>query len=600
MNALMLLACLTLLPQEERAPAGDVIRTYDLSGIAPGDYQHESEDKESLFPYFNPRFYGGNSEFWEEFEEPEADLIVEYLTSIYDDEFQYEGRFIDVGRRGRLTVRGPQALHARVERLLSFLDGVWNAQVELTVDVIEAPEGPAHDSGPAGVLVPASEVSAWIESARRRGAHHQYRMRLRADRPTTIDASRDRPVIMSYKSDVAQQSFAHRPFVAQASFGTRLSVHATPSKGGLLLALSLLRGDLIDGIRNRNLDVRGMLSTPDKVILQSSADLYQGFDVLNRSMTLNTFLPDDQALVVHTRVDVERSKATEVIVLRKTAGALPRMARLPLDETGRELLLANLGQFDPSRWVAWGSLIDPFYVPTRMRVAWDEYDCLPMIGTVLHQGELDFASEVVSDMGGGLDVTINGVWTGVFPQTGAFDDLEDMRAAQKLAQATVTDLGRSRALLDVSVDVRRPGGATPVHARLPLRSEDSCTLALGVESLELPTYDVEIAQGSTLATGIANSVFDGLALWLRPSLTPDGGLTLELRGGASLFAGGEQLDVGSRMFGSLDQSSHDHLFLKERIHFAAGDPKPWRVVLGNASDQGDEQALQIEVEVVVR
>ena len=59
-----------------------------------------------------------NGECWadeyenERDEDFQNDEILSILTAMYPEEFEYEGRWLDVVHGGRLSVRGPESLHA--------------------------------------------------------------------------------------------------------------------------------------------------------------------------------------------------------------------------------------------------------------------------------------------------------------------------------------------------------------------------------------------------------------------------------------------------------------------------------------------------------
>jgi hypothetical protein len=567
----------------------NVVQVYDLAGALPRTASFHAD--ESLLPYL-----GLASRSSQEEQDPlgGADVIIDGLRSLCGDEFDYEGRSLQVASDGRLYVWAPPALQERTARYLAFLEGTFSAASELWVDILALPAAGANEA--PLVMVPVADVGSYLGAADKAGSRKSYRLRLRSGETGHVDSTRATDLITDYDVEIAQSAYVHDPIARSVAVGTQLFARAAGAPGGTWLAVLLRHGEQLGEVRTRDIRLEGFMNTTDKVSQLPAAGALQSIDVLQRSLALNLFLPDGFALLVHSDVALQGANAREVIVLR-SVGKLPASQRLDLSPKGSaqpkgELLLASLPTTWPPRVQVLGTLLSggPLSPNWRQQLYDDE--------EFLRAQFADDSYDLLYDLLRGNDQRVQ------LDQLGPWLFVHEQRFSAPLEGQSPLDLGEALKVLERSAVAPRPmqalvtlrrGSTLVARAALPLRAGAECAAVLGVESIEVQDCDVEVAQSSASPDPISTISFDGLVLWLEPNLSSGGDLTLQIKARAHVRRGPRtEFELRSPAVGSLEEGVFDQLLASERWTFAKGEKAPRRMALG---DSGGGSALALEIEV---
>jgi len=601
----MILAALfltSLTPLLANDPANEsaerTFSTHDLASIAS---RHEEERPSTwLLPYFRPH---QSLEGWWNPEEP-MELLVDDLHNIisvmFEDEFEFEGRSIDLLDNGVLLVGGPPALHAKVSEALVLLDSILNSRVELTVDFFSL-SGDGVRNAPA--LPSSGELTG--EQARALAAQlsstHQHRsmvLQVRADEEMIVDATRECSILRDYDIEIAQGTSIHDPVVDTASFGTRLGIRATPSKAGLALAVNLHRGDLIGGIQEQSLGLGREMTSDSGVRTNSSPAMVHSFDLANRSLALNTLLRDGHALAFSSRVEVNGGSAQDIVLIRKTGGAIPLMKRGKIGRKGLSVAFLNTRALLPPQLVAEGPLLSHMSFVSGMRTVWQQSKSRPYrpsLTTRLAQLDSDSPMNYLLGDVEQVQVMEYGPWRMISVPPDA--DREAANAELTAGLAAYESMMGKEELIQVTIALRTDGNSEkrPARATLPIRLGASSLCVLGVESLATIDYDVEVAQYSSAPDPTSASLFDGLALALTPRRTPSGKLSVDIRGGAHLERHRARTDLGSTLIDWLDQRNFDQLIINQEVLFDTSKGSQ-TISLGSAG-AGSTEGLLLEITI---
>jgi hypothetical protein len=579
-------------PQE--APSDDSLRVYDLSGIQLR-FDHEQNQLDSrMLPFliFDSSFR--SKESFDEMEERQgADSLADMITDLYGDEFEYEGRELRVGRPNQLIVRGPAALHERIERLIQFFDGMLNSYVDLRIDVLGMPQRGQQVSA----VLDEAQVDELISAVLSQGGTHEfYMLQARADRPAVVDLVRNVPAVVDADVEIAQAAAIFDPVSVTAAYGTRLGLKATPGKGGLHLAIGWRRGDEMEGAGSRPLRAKFLVTAAkeDVAFIEASAVL-QNLQVLARGAGWTTFLPDGKAIVLQTVVRLKRGSLNEMVVIRHVGGDLPLQSTLPLDSNGLAMTIFNGDALSPPALAGVGSLLWPGRIPTSLRNYFSAK--APFLAVELRNGHKDPFIDTVSE---GMDATAvesKGPWLIVRPYR-VGDDVPKALEEHKRAQETLAALVPDPSLIDLTIRLTRPGAPERAAARVrvPIASGRSCTVVLGIEDLEVPDYDVEVAQFCATPDPMVQAAFDGLALWIKPSVNAAGEVFLDIRGGAHLLEKRTSLAFDGNVIDSVDQSTYQRLLVNERVQLPYDADGRRRVAFGVQADAKSPNGLRLEIE----
>ena len=601
----MILAALfltSLTPLLANDPANEsaerTFSTHDLAAIASREY--DERQSTWLLPYFRPH---RSVMSWSAPEDP-MNLMVDDLHNIisvmFEDEFEFEGRSIELLDNGILLVGGPPALHANVSEALVLLDSILNSRVELTVDFFSLNGGAVGNAPalPGSAELTDEQANALIERLSSTHQHRSMVLQVRADEEMIVDATREYSILRDYDIEIAQGTSIHDPVMDTASFGTRLGIRAFPSKAGLALTVDLNRGDLIGGIQDELLGLAREMAGDGKVRTNSSPAIVQDFDLANRSVALNTLLRDGHALAISSRVEVSSGSAQDIVLIRKTGGSIPLIARGEIGRKGLSVAFMNTRSLLPPQLIAEGTLLSHKGAAAGMRTVWTQSKSrpyVPSLTTRLVHLDSDTPMNYLLDDVKHAQVMEYGPWRMISVPPDA--DAEVANAELAAGLAAYDSMVRTEELIQVTISIRTDGNSEkrPARVILPIRLGATSMCVLGVESLATIDYDVEVAQYSSGPDPVSASLFDGLALALTPRRTPSGRLSLDIRGGAHLERHRARTDLGSQLIDWLDQRNFDQLIVNQKVLFDTSKDSQ-TIALGSAG-AGATEGLLLEITI---
>jgi len=560
---------------ESTADADDVLRVYDVSTLSMDTWFEEADEGRSLLPAVGPF----DSRDWES-AEPEVMMVdgfVDLLLQLYEDEFEYEGRHIALSDSGRLIVRGPESLHERVARTLTFLEAVVNAEAVLAVDTVVL-EGRVPD----GAVIDQAAAEAWLASLDASVDHGHHVVRLRTDRPSHLDLGGFEYGVVDYDVEIAQSSAIQGPVIAPVHTGTQLEVLGAPGVGGTFLSFVLSRADRIP-MPGMEVEMRFWAGSEQNGLdIHRDSSRRDDLRVMTRSHALATFLPAGKALVLASDIDLTGGEKREVVIVRQIGGGLPMRHELPLSDGGARLILADLGALAPPGVRSSGSLF------SRASTALDwHFHHEHTLRSGLTRGEQDrFMAMDLIDTGqdyASLD-KLGRFLVSIPYSIEPSEDEPGLRSEQEEVVGTFDSLLASDALYDVELTVRN-AGAEPLQALMPLRAGAGAATVLGVQSVEVHDYDVEVASHAAVADSQMRLLLDGLCLWLEVTPTASGALVLEVHGGAQLAAPQTRFELGGQVAHFVHQTSVEKLILNERALMEQADGA-WTAAFGDTSTGG--------------
>jgi hypothetical protein len=578
------------------APAQDgpnVLRAYDISTLK--EVRDEGRESTSLLPYMT--LYQEHGDGWSEAESSfEADTIVSLVRNLFAAEFEYEGRRITSSPGGQLLIVGPEGLHARVASLLTFLDRTLNAQIEIAVDVIELPAS-SSVSLPTSSIITSAEARKLISAGKSAGGHEHFTMHVPTHRTVNVSMGQAMPMLVDYDVEIAQSATIADPIVATTSIGTQISLRAAPSPTGTQIAAIVNRGKPLGDVRNRTVHSSSPISVQDGVKYIDSAAVYQSVDVITASYAFDAHLDGQNAIVLQSELGLGRAGGTELVVLRQVGGRLPVYDSLEFDRSGTEFTILDMSFAAPPRTASSGTLMDPNHNLKRLEINRQRHGGGPMFSADIVGGYLDSYHEVLTAGASTTGFQMYGPHAFLSPYSSRGNN-DAFTEEQRRIRDRVTSLQPETSMFDVTVTVVQSGGPDrpAVRTRMPVRSGTSCCAIVGIEGMELLDYDVEVAQGASVADASLYSVFDGLGIWLKPTISPSGNLVLEVRGAAHLQEGElQELPLQVQVMESVDQSTHNACFVNERVSIQTVEGQnSWQAVFGGT---GGNDSVRIEVEV---
>jgi hypothetical protein len=578
---------LPVLPQgddEDGQDAPNVLRLYDLGALELGQFEVSHSHRNTLLPFVRG---ADEVDYHEEGDDGDkGEHFVNLLTDLYGGEFEYEGRMLDITEDGMLVVLGPEALHGRVERLYAFYEATLNSQAVLQLEVLSLR---ATEGGPNTALLDVAGADALAQQARQAGGYRAFSVPVRADRTVMIDASRSVSLLLDYDIELAQGAAIGDPIVYEVSAGSRLHLQAAPVADGLALALTWKHGELVSDNR-REIGLSASINTESgKSQVFEVASRMQGYKLANRSAGFGCMLPRGKVLALRASTDQARGATNEVVLIRQVSGGLTARAEFALSPSSK-LVLADTGSAVPPAVRAGGSLLYPNTVPPG----------LPPTG--MYTAALLTSNLRESDHGLVLDLMQRGErehvglseigrWAVLLPiDLTAGEDGEAIAREQAEALATLGALAADMTQFGLELTVL-DGRARVASATLPLRNGTGAVVTLGMESAFVRDLDVEVAQFAAIPDPHVGVSFDGLALYVKPTLTARGTLLLDVRGGANLVRKLEEFDLGTDLFRFIDQPSAQHVFVHQRRDVAAASDGSWSTVFGDTAGEG----VQLEV-----
>ena len=567
-------------------PAGSgepVLRTYDLSAISIG-WQEEGGPVTSFFPHDRL----GRVEF--EFEGGGAvseslEGILNLVLSLVGDEVYSENSRFELGEDGRLYAWASEEMQSRIAQAIRFVGEAANAQTKLLVDVVRFDSKPDSSIVPLPAVAGERAVQSWL-AALPEGAHHsRHELVLRLDRSAILDLTREVPSVVDYDVEVACGIAVKSPVVVGVQSGTRLEVAGSAAVGGLNLALILDRRDLYPSDPLEvNLPFWGG-GEQSGIELQRSRATFNLPRVAVRTDALSTILPEGMALVLTHEFDLAGGGQREFIILRGSGESLPARFELPLqgsskvESSGVRAIIADRGAVAVPTVVLEGRDVRTDHLVSL----YGEPYLTARIGSV----DDDLLVDLADDGFESLEIMNLNRFMISIPRSVEVADgktLARMRAETDALLRTLGSLHTEERFFVVDFEVRNHGGKA-VHSRFALRGGASAATLVGVESLEIADYEVEVAQQSAVADPEIRSVLDGMCLRVKLLPGEDGKLDLHLKGGTRLAAPARTQRLAGPVMGTLFNTPSQELALDERVSMERS-PDGWVARFGDLSAEG--------------
>ena len=579
-----------------RSAEPSVVQVYDLTTSLPGGMQHGSW--ETLLPFLAKNEI--EDQEWDAMNG--SDVLVDLLRSLYGDEFEYEDRSIRFEENGRLIVQAPPAVQAKTASYLAFLESVFSASLELRIDAVELPEGAAAEPIPA--LLSPADADKLLARGGRAGVQ-TWRLRVRAGDAAGLDLTRVATLVTDYDVEIAQAAAVADPIVEDVAVGLRLFARAAPAAGGTWLSLILRRGDPLGEPVERQIPVAGQVTTQERIQSREIASSYQSVHVLNRSLSLDTYLPEGRVLAIQSAILSGTKTRVEALLLRRESGSLPVFRQITLDRkgggAGSKLLFLNGESIVPPRCHLEAPAIPASSVPSAWRM-WRPRESGRESGIWSSFGDesLDVLRDLLGSSDG--DLTIRDVGPCLFltrDPSSTHGDKPLLPGREGTGSDFLDRYAPPARIAQVSATLRRAGTAAPVaRCSIPIRIGENGCIVLGTESVELADYDVEVAQSASVADSVMRIGFDGIAIRMRPAIALSGDLVVDLVARAHVRRGeSREHDLGVPGLGTLDESTYDQIYAREKLYFGKAEGAVKRFVIGDASESS-AGALSLEIEAV--
>ncbi len=557
-----------------------VLVRYDLSATMP-TFDGGGFEETMLLSGGNAHIEYVRTDFEEMFESNTPDVVVELLTRLLSEEFEYEGREIHLQDEDELLVMAPQALQDKVRATLATIERAFSASAEIQVDVLTLPgDGPAPFGG--ANVVDVSQLAS-LPGGGQGTERETYAMRVYAGRTSVLEMMREIPLLFDFDIEIAQGAIMHDPIMGVAEVGTRLYLRGAPVAGGLGLSVYYTRGDaLTDGPVRKEIELNSMVSRDSSESVTIDAPgVQEEIDVLVRSVAFNTTLSEGKALVFSSLADIAGTKSRQVVILRQTGGGLERFYDHTPAGSGRRLFLINAEALHVPEVSSYG----------RLRDDRSEYtNHIPTLVAQLKAEPSLFLYDWVANK--------FSTWRTMGPWLlCVFDPSWDGDASTQL-QALLGGWKEDARLVQcaVSVHSRGHGGPVPASWSLPLRPGSSCAAMIGISSTQLSDYDVEVAQTSAGADPRHEPMFNGAVFRLKPSFGSSGVLGLDVDAAAYLRRGAvRKLDLGGPLITTMEASNYDHMRVVDRVTATGGGRSNF--VLGGQSAGGEGGGMQLRIEV---
>ncbi len=562
-----------LLPAGEAAES--VYRTYDLAAHCGRDTHYERDGH--LFPgsLVSPELPEFDRDIWTF----EPSMIVDTLHSFLLDELEYEGRHYGITENDGFALYAPESVHRQVRQILSVFSHASRSSAHLQVDIFNVPAGSA--SLPAGVLKLEDAKKALDLFADQ--LTESYSIPLKVSLPSSIEAAKRQECLLDYDVEVASNSMSFDPIMVSMLTGTRLQVKANPSANGCDLALIYWNGDQARKMKSHPFDTRGVTNSEQGRKDERGPEVIQSTSIKQRTLALNTSIPRERALVLGLNMDVHGGQSEQRVMLRLVGEMQPNLQSHALGADKKLHLVRR-----------------DFLTPSKVNLHGGGHALAGSVGRLqdkLQKFSWEFLATFDNEESEfGIDLLQTTLEDSelMFPE-GWMLCLENGEASskvQKTLEQLVTSMTPPSELLQVSMEVQRPGKERNVLSyQLPLRIGAQSALVLGVESSAIRDYDVEIAQGSSVADPITCIDLDGAICLMRPTRTEDGRIQLHVQLTAQVIDQAAQTGSQDGSFGRIDQARYSQLVLDQIVPFGADGAQT--VQLGNSTRTGEALGLKV-------
>lgn len=494
------------------------------------------------------------------------------ISDLLGEELSFEGRWLEVLDNGKLLMVAPAGVHSQVQRIYDFLRDAADERIELAVVVIDgAVEGPSQldQAGVRAILgrVPAESVVS-------------HRVSLASADWGRVDSTVVSPIVLDFDVEIAQGAVIADPIVMGVQSGLRIGLQAVPAKGGVLLTSIVRHGKLLE-IGTSPLGMRLRLTGEDRQVSEiASAGEVQTYSMAGFGSASSAFLPDGGGILLRG----VQGGHSRTILVHHLGGGLKHRRELALSSNGERLVLLNEHASAPSELNGMGAGL----VRALTRGHYYILQESPLLGISLSQGPgPEIMNLIASQTGRGVEfVSQNGPWQVCYlPEGSTGEALAGLEAQLEASLRQSTPL---QVRLELVID-----GKSVAHVQQPVLDGYMSLFSLGIESLEVHDYDVEVAQFAATPDPWISVVFDGIVAHLRVSVGGDGSLRLDLRAAANWDAGTRRVELGTGLMDGFDQTTQGRLFVDERRVVEASASGGWSASFGASGDRG--ASLRISV-----
>jgi len=563
--------------------ANSVVRRYALSAVARVAHRYH-QDRRLLPGSRTPWHDDGPEHQWV----LEPDLVRDALEVYYGEELEYEGRMMWETEEGELIVRAPEALQARVRELVDFFADAASSITGIRVDVVQLSAASSGAAQPGG-LVDVGTAARLIAQAE--GAVETYQLQVRGNELASLDMTTEHSFFGDYDVEVAQGAYAFDPRRTSMSSGVRMEVGAYPAPGGCRLALLVRHGTPTGPVRSVPMEAAGLISNEGGTAIYSGPEQLESLAIAQRTFALNTLLPDGQALVLRSSLDLYDTDGVQYLIVRRE-GAAPQAVVGAALGGGRELHLVRGYALSAPRFEFEGELAHGALATMSLQQR-DWYDEGLLRARLKHHG-FDPERELLEFLAPEFEFNDDGSW---IVARGRSEEGGGSARGGEALRAAVEELQREAEAVTLGLEVQRKGNGLSkrVTCDLTVCLGQESAVVLGVESTRLFDFDIETAQGSSVPDPGVGLDIDGLALVLRVDRAPDGSLDVTLSGAANLLRETGEFDPRARLFGAIENRVYDRLQVDEVLRIPEGARRA--VSIGNAGRAG---AGTLELKIQVR
>ena len=557
---------------------------------------------ESVMRSYNLRAYGGPSTYWkewlnlfpgslgmhegyeaEEIWEFDTDLIENTLISLLAEELEYEGRRFGTDDHARFTLFAPQEVQDRAQAILNVFADTVRTTAQLRVDVVQV--APGQNDVAVGVIdLQAARAILGMQTS---GPTSTYHIPLGAFSTSSVyDATRT-TFVGDYDVEVAQNAASFDPVILNMVTGTRMLVSASPAREGCNLALTYWYGNSENGPQDVDFSSRGTVTNDSGLEQFDGPGILQTMSVAQRSIALNTMIPDGKALALRTVSSTDSQAPTQIVLLQLEGKLAPTVRTVRLGHE-QELHLIRNDALAPPHVYSEGQVRSAAVHHLLLRAPCREDNDWYTVHT--HHPEADHARDWLMESMEDMEFDGSEAW-----MIGYRPDGRQSGDASRLAKLVDAALPTSEV---VQVSLRLESGSADgevVSCELPMRLGTESSVVLGTESSTVFEYDIEIAQGATIHDPNVEIDMDGLMLSIRPSRTADGGIQLRIQGGAQLVQNVNEVRSKNNSFGSLQLKTYDRLLIHQVLYFDGEEGGS--AVIGNAAEVLPKGSLRLTVQV---
>lgn len=506
-------------------------------------------------------------------EQVAPEVVVEILSQLLGEEFRQQGRSIALEGESRLLVLAPEAVHARLARLLDGLRGAFQSELEVRVDVLSLQGVESLPAPPTNVLSEEAAGRLRADLVARGAALESRVLRLQAGRTAHASVEHRVPFLGDWDVEIAQGSFIFDPVVREAREGLRLTMRGVSVPGGTLLTTVVCASELEGEPLSHEVDLEGLLtSEKDGARLIGGKGVLQTVRVGVGGAAFQAFLPEGKVLLASMHSSTGPKPVQRIVLISKQGGAIPAVVSVPFEGTSRTVVLVNGERIRPPALSVKRGEVEEYYG--------DEH---PLLAASCDTQFPLFLRDWVRDR--------FGVWRVVGPWLAVVSDPAWDHGPGEL-EALVKGYALTASDRDVALEVRGQGQRSLCGFRLPLLEGSEAAVLVGTTATFVLDRSVEVAQLSAVPDPVVLPLFEGLAGTFAARRSSAGATSLAVRGSARFFEGEPSaLQLGGLTGGELTLVPRRFSRFDELVATDEEGGRPTRATIG----EGSSLALELEL-----